>query len=58
VPTNRVLKSGFGDGRFNVGYANLTFEMTVHGVTVQQPNIFLKFYVKPPVAQLLKNLPT
>jgi hypothetical protein len=53
-----LLKSDFGGGRFNMGYANLTFKMTVHLVTVEQMNRFLISYVKPPVAQLLKNLTT
>jgi hypothetical protein len=53
-----LLKSDFGSRRFNMGYANLTLKMTLHLLTVKQLNSFLKFYVKPPVTQLLKNLPT
>jgi hypothetical protein len=54
----KLLKSNFGGGRFNMRYVNLTLKMTVHLVTVQQLNSSLKFFVKPPVAQLLKNFAT
>jgi hypothetical protein len=54
----KLLKSDFGGGRFNVGYATLMLKMTMHLVTVQQLNSILKFYIKPPVTQLLKNCPT
>jgi hypothetical protein len=45
-----LVKCDFGGGRFNMGYANLTFKVILHLVTVQQLNIFLKFYTKTPVA--------
>jgi hypothetical protein len=38
-----LLKGACGGGNFNSGYANLMLKMTVHLVTVQQLNSFLKF---------------
>jgi hypothetical protein len=51
-----LLKSDFGGRRFNMEYVNLTLKMTLHLMTVQQLNSFLKFCVNLPVAQVLKNL--
>jgi hypothetical protein len=49
-----LLKSDYGGGRFNMGYANLMFKMTASGdITADE-----QFPVKPLIAQLLKILPT
>jgi hypothetical protein len=44
--TLKFLMDGFGDGRFDTGYANLTQKMDLHLVTVQQQNSFLKLCLK------------
>lgn len=42
----KFLVDGFGDERFDMGYAYLTQKLNLYLVTVQQQNNFLKLYVK------------
>jgi hypothetical protein len=42
----KPLKCDFGGGRFDMRYAKLTLKLKLHLVRVQQPNSFLKLYIK------------
>jgi hypothetical protein len=54
------VTGGFGNGWFNMGYANLTQKMNLHLVTVQLQSSFLMFYVKQlhMVGTLMNNCTT
>jgi hypothetical protein len=56
----KFLMGGFGDGRFDMGYASLTQKMNLHLVTVQQQHSFLKLCVKrlQMVGTLMNNCTT
>jgi hypothetical protein len=54
------LMGVFGDGRSDMGYANLTQKVNLHLVTVQQQNSSLKLYIKrlQMVGALMNNCTT
>jgi hypothetical protein len=56
----KLLMGSFGDGKFDMGYANLTQKVNLHLVTVQQLHNFLKLYIKPlqMVGTLMNNCTT